>query len=543
MNQEEKLLTLRDILRPIFKWRCQVLFITIVALVAGTFIAFLMPPEYTSTGSILVKRSALSNDLIHQDSKPGAVSNFRQLNQQDDINTVIAMLQSRDLIDEVIRDTGLTKKSLDYIADYRYYVRLIYQGARDLLRTIWNNTKYLLHFSKRPTPEQLLKIKHVELLYAVIDSLEVKQVTDSDVVNVKFSCGNRQLAQLFTQALCQHAITWSNRKRSQSTANLVFFENQAKVLKKELLGIERKLSANDAGADHIEAGLRRRLIVEDIVKAESKLHEAQARRDALKAGIISIDSELKKLAPNITVSSDTAINPVWLDLKGELATYKLKLIENRTKFSDESRVVKDLERQIRETEEFMHQIEKQIPRSQTVGNSIVYQQLIETKLTKQSELAATNAEIASRRNALEAMREKLRHINELAIITEWYKKKKDALTKAYNIYVKNAERARISQAKEHSKLTSLVIIQEADYPLKASRPVKWLCILAALTGGLLTGITWAFIKDFNDTSYWNPEQLAKDLGVNLIGTIPAWENGKKNISRFTCLNSLFRHNR
>lgn len=510
---------MRDILRPVFKWWCQIVFITVIALVAGTLAAFLIPPDYIAKSRILVKRTSLDNDDMPGDRKSGITSNLRQLNQKDDINTVIAIIESSDLIREVIKDMGLTMKQLDYIPDYRYYVRLIYKGAKNLLKAIWNNTKYLLHIDRRPTEEELQALRQAELSDAVKKAMKVKQITDSDVIMVSVGCGDRLLARKIADAICRHAITWHNRKRTQSETNLRFFSGQARNIRAEILKLDSELRKRQDPSEPISATLKKQLIVEDQIKAESKLNEALARRDALRAGIRQLEQELEQIKSEITVSSDTAVNPVWLGIEKKLAGYKLELAEKRTKFSDDSRVVQDLIIQVKETQKLMSDIKRSIARSRTRGMNTVHQKLEETLLSKRSQLAATEAEIARRRVIISNHKNRLLQLNKLALEASLRKIRKATMEKAYKLYVENSEQARLNHARQDAQLANLVIVQHATLPLKAAKPVKWLYILVSASAGLLAGLTWAFIKDFNDTTYWNPDQLAQDLGMAVIGTI------------------------
>ncbi len=535
MNEQEKFLTMRDILRPVFKWRCQVIIITVTALVVGILLAFLMPPHYRSETRILVKRASLGNDELVSDAGPKITSNLRQLNQKDDINTVIAMIESRDLLDQVIRDTGLTMKRLEYIPDYRYYVRLAYKGIRNFLRTLWNNAKYILHLSRRPTAEEIQALKHAELLDAAKKALKVKQITDSDVISVSFSCGDRTLARQLAEAICEHAIVLHNRERTQASATLQFFTEQTQKIKSRILELDDQLRDSRDPSDHIAANLKKQLIVEDQIKAESKLQEALARRDALKAGIRQLQKELDHIKAQVTVSSDRAVNPVWLGIEKELAAYKLQLAEKRTKFSDDSRVVQDLTTQVKETEKLLGEMERSIDRSRTRGMNTVYQKLKETMLSKKSQLAATEAEIERRRLTVADYKKKLLELNKKALQSTILKTEQEALEKAYKMYVQNAEQARLNKAKQNVRLANLVIVQHASFPLKASKPVKWLYILVSLVAGLMAGLTWAFIKDFNDTTYWNPDQLEKDLKIPVIGAIQDEEVSSQKYDWLGCL--------
>lgn len=514
-------MTLRDLFRSIFKWGRQIVFVTVFACVAGTAFSFLYPPIYKSEGEVLVKRSALeAEDLPLSQAMPRPSMNIRQLNQADEINTIIAMLRSRDLITRVIDEMGLTIVRLDHVSDYRRYVRMAYKGAKSILSTAWNETKYFLRMGKRPLPEEIALINRTRLIERVRDALHVSQVPDSDVVRVLFACSDPVLSRDVAQVLCRLAINWHNEKRAFSSDNLAFFTEQVKAAKRKLYEAERKLSSEKSSFNTIGAEQQKSLLIQFQLESLGRLNEAVARKAALSSGIASLKEEMKFVNGVITLSRDVALNPIWETLNGRLSELQIERAKKRVKFSDDGRVLADMEKKIGEVKGLISGVEPKMERSSTTGVNQTYQLLQQTMLIKTSELAAVTAEIESIGMEIRDFEKRLRTLNDQIYRTMSLELERKSLRKSYDLYLRNAEMARVGNERLRSKMANLVIVQNASFPVNPSKPVKWLYILIATIGGFSLGIVWALVKDFNDTTYWNAEELEADLNATVLGTLP-----------------------
>ncbi len=131
MASNESFLTLRDILKVLFKRKALIITVTLVATVTATVVVLLKPPVYESVAQILVRRSI--PELEEPSANPGERGSqtfFRQINQADEMNTAISVLKSRDLVESVMNQLQLTPEQFDKVPDFRRYVRIAWNGCR-----------------------------------------------------------------------------------------------------------------------------------------------------------------------------------------------------------------------------------------------------------------------------------------------------------------------------------------------------------------------------------------------------------------------------
>jgi capsular polysaccharide biosynthesis protein len=167
------------------------------------------------------------------------------------------------------------------------------------------------------------------------------------------------------------------------------------------------------------------------------------------------------------------------------------------------------------------------------NNPITYQEVQTNRL-----LVSTYGEIAKSRSVLE---EVIKSMN-LAMTSDELRDKVDVSlvkdTEIIQIKVQDhdpAIAANLANAiaaafsKQVIRIMNVENVQVVDEAIPGTNPVKprpVLNIAISLVLGLMVGLFLAFVLEFFDTSIKTPEDVAKYLGLPVIGSIPYTEEGK-----------------
>ena len=346
MQNEESFLSLRDIVSVLFKRKSLILKFFGTTIVACLFYVFLMWPTYESSSQVLVRRNLSdSENLSLTQAAPAPSTIIRQVSQSDEINTMIAILKSRDLVSQIAADMDLTFEQFDKVADYRRYTKAIYRGFRRGLSTLYNETKYLLHLSKRPMPEEIEEFKHERFLKSLSKALIVEQVPDSEAIQLGFRCSNPRLAQHFSNALYEKSVSWYLEKVHEE-GNLFFYTQQAQNAQEEVEVIEKELADTLSKFNLIGFEDRKRLLLENQFQAQSRFNEINARIASFNAGLQKLEEMVANEPPLILISKEIASNPVRQKVSAELADLEVQRIEANTKFEKTGRTLSDLDERV-----------------------------------------------------------------------------------------------------------------------------------------------------------------------------------------------------
>ncbi len=522
--KEHSFLTLRDILRTFFKNGRQILILTVLSAILGAIVSFSYPPVFESRGEILVKRLSLNEKDPGTNSDSMRVTpNIRHLDQAGEINTVIVLLKSMDLTRRIVETLDITRERFDRIPDYRKYIRRAWVNVKEVIITAYNQIKYTLHLSKPPTPEERRILEQNRLLADIADAFDISQVPDSDIISIAFRCNDQTLAREITGKMCEQALFWHEEKTGLSPVNLTFYKNQVDDARHKLNRIEKELSTLRSTMNLIGAERETALLIEHRLLSKSRLNKALVKQKALDAQLAFLKNEIRKNAPYIILTRDISINPVWENVAHEIARMKLDRFKQGQEYAEQGRIISGIDESIKESEALLETIRPEKKMSFQEGVNTIHESLAHSLNAKTAEHVAVSSEIDRIREEIEEFNQELKTINQNIHLVSRLELEWKSTRETYEMYLKTAEETRLLDQKKRAKIVDLIIIQQADSPIRPVKPRKWLYIfLSALCAFVLT-TALCFVRELNDTTYWNADEIQNELGLQVLGTIEQYK--------------------
>ncbi len=519
MTNGESFVSVRDVLRVLFRRGRPILTVTIAATIICTVVVYLMPPTFEAANKVLVRRTLpdVEELSLSQDARQSSPI-FRQLSQADVINTEIAIIKSRDLVIQVMDDMDLTRKRFDRVLGYRRHVRAAYKSVRGAMRSAVQEVKYFVGLATRPTAEEIAVRKHEALISDVSAALVVEQIPESDVVRVGFRCSDPALAAAFARSLCEHAISWHIEKL-RPTGNLSFYVEQAEVARSAVENLEKEMAEARSSLNLIGADSRKALLVQHQLSAKARLNQIEARRFASDAGIAALEAQLVSEPAMITLSQETVANPVWQSVSMKAAELDLQRSETATKFSEAGRTMKDMDRALGGARDLVDRLDPRLEGKRVEGVNTVHQALRQSLSNLASERAALVAEGEVIKNQIAAFGVDLRALNERTYRVDELERQLKSRTTMYERCLRNAEIARVGEDRQRNRLANLGVIESAGMPLSPIKPRKWLYILLSAAGAMLLSICWSFAVELNDETVGNEMQLKEHLDSPVLGVL------------------------
>ena len=478
MNSEnESLGTLRDVLNIIFKHQTKMITIFLTIVITVTVGSFLMTPVYEASSKILVK---FGRENVFMPTSPAASGNQQILfdsSREERINSEIEIFKGRNLTQKTISTVGINTLYPD-----------IDKGP--LIPRFWR---------KELTPLEKATL-------AFTKKLSVGAVKKSDVIEVTFQHGDPEIASqvvnTLINAFLEHHL--SVYKQSQQYS---FFDEQVKLLEKKLRESEQRLEdlrrQNNISSLEEQKTLLLNQISElevELAKTRSEISENQGKMEALRGNPTATLTELK-------MGEETELNPYAISaIRNRLADLRLKEEELLGKYTETSVMVTNVRKEIKKAQELLAKEEK------------TYHDKAVTSIAHT--LNALKSKEISQGQHLSNYRQALSKINSVELQLKELERQVQLNEENYQLYIKNMEEARISDAMDSQKIANISVIEPAQPPLRPVKPKKMLNILLSFILGGLAALGVAFFSEYLNHGFNNSGDVKRHLGLKVMATIP-----------------------
>jgi len=435
------------------RWLAVKVFVAIVAIT--TVAVFVCPRTYISQARLFVRlgRESVGLDPTATTGATIAVSDTRE----HELNSVMEMINNQAVLADVIQalgaETVLGKSPLPTREEI----------AERLTETLKKRDALA---STLPT---LSEEKALKRLQKIISSDLPKK---SSVINLTCKADSPELAQsildVFLTAFRTHYV-----RANQADDSLPFFQEQAKVLKKELEGATAELAAAKSEAGVISLDERNRTIEEELARTRQQLQQTRAELSAAEATQTDLRRQQAQL-PRWQVSEEVQGQP--LDAIGatrrELYALQIKERELLTRYTSFHPIVVATRRQIDQAERMLSS-DPSSPLSQTTRTpDPAWQQVQLLLLKSESEVEALRGKAAQLVRQLDELDSDRKTLNLAEGRIRRLQQQVDVLQTSYGAYLGKHEQARVDQALGNEKLSNVNVIQPPSYVSEAVSPQR-----------------------------------------------------------------------
>jgi uncharacterized protein involved in exopolysaccharide biosynthesis len=482
--------TVREVAGILFRNK-RVVLISFLATFAGVVIAVvLFGTKYQAQTEILVKHQR-GDDIVSPNNNTGQPASDDNARERE-IDTEVALLESEDLLTEVVKACGLTS------SHHHFWSRWFPSwGGRD------SQTAVAVH--------QLQK------------QLEVEPLPDSNIIQVRYTSRHpdeaaRVLKMLDKLYIAKHVAVY------RPAGALNFFEKQTQRYKKELSDAETQLASFNTQQDAPAPEMERDLALKQASDFDGQLQQTRTDIASTEKQIRAIEAELATIPPRIATQQTTAQNAeLMANLKSTLQNLEIQRTDLLSKYQPAYRPVKEIEKQIAEVKATIAATEKAPMKQETTDQNQTYQ-------TLQTELTQSRAKLAALRAQAAAMAPVVHTYSRQAILLDQKQiKQQDLLRKIksaeqnYLLYFNKSQQAEISDALDRKRILNVAVAETATIP---SLPVNSPTILI-LAGGILALIVSmgsAFGVDYLNPSFRTPDEVIRYLDVPVLAALP--KNGR-----------------
>lgn len=492
-NYEIRPLTLRDMLGPLFRnWRPVILTFCLI-LVVAIFAAWGWANHYyVATMQVVVARER-SEPAVSGQQENVVVGN-EQVVTADEVSSEIALLQGRDMLQEVARICDLAK-----------------QGSSNL-DFLNRSDSHDLELKKAQVLEGATK--------ALAANLRVEAEKSSRVIDVKYgqsgapetpACVLRTLGKLYLE---------KHLRLQRPAGTFVFFAEETKKYQQALADSEIRL-ANFSRTEGVAAPeILRADMAQQLVAAQANLYQARQMIAADQQRIENLKQQMGGTPPrSSTAEASISADILLQQLQSSLLASQIKKIQLLTKYDPSYPLVKEAEAEIAQTEEAIAKAEDAKYVNTTTDRDPTFEYLREDQAKTEADLASQRATAAELLNTIHSMQLDMMKLDEKAVRQAALLRETRANEGNYLLYLTKREQERTSDALDEKRIANVAIAVPADVPaLPAHNPYS--IMFAGFFFAVLGGIGAGYLAELMDTSFRTPAEVEDLLKITVLAAIP-----------------------
>jgi uncharacterized protein involved in exopolysaccharide biosynthesis len=496
-NVEPQLaLTLRDFVAPIFRQRRLVTVVFLGIFLGAILSVLLLPRKYEAEMKILVNRERV-DPVVTSNPESQAGPSIVPVVTEEDLNSEVELLKSRDLLEKVVIACGLAKDRTTGIA-------VLFERLSNAVR-------------RAPTSRQTR-------LALAVQELDQRLIVDpmkkTTLIRVAYSSSDPELAAQVLQTL---ATMYQEKHAAvhRPAGTFKFFNAQADHYRTELAEAETVLTDYDSREGIVDPAAQKQLILQELSQFEAGYQVAQtsAYQAAQRAAALRAHAAI---TPERQTTQITKLdNPQLLaTLEGTLLSLELKRSEMLTKYTPAYLPVVQVEAQIADARRAIEQAQAS-PAQQVTTDRLPAQDWMTTEIARaDTDHEALRAQADATAGVVRQYRAAAHEMDAKGIRQADLARNVKTAEDNYLLYVRRREEARISDALDSKRIVNVAVAEAATVPALPTLHLAWVFLGGFFLAGTVSVATGYAVDRF-DGSFRTPDELIRYLDVKVLASIPS----------------------
>ncbi len=494
--------SLRDVLTIVFKRQVLIVTFAVTVFVLVTAVTLLLPRKYEVTSTLLVNKARAEVPLAPTDS-PQLIMN--QLTEQD-LNSEIEVLKSRQLVEEVVQAVASEAPAGDAEPGVMAQAMSWLNDALNS-RTLAKREALVVDLQRKIDVSAVRKSNVIRVSFESDDPEWATRVVGSLV--------DRYLEQRAERYQSPQAVSFFEDQMGAAELRLAEYEG---LLEDSLAGASITMVKGPQGTDSLAA--QKAIVMQRLADLENALGDARVELQENGEEVTNLRARIASEPERIASPSRLNQDATTEEIEKGLAAMRLERDRLLQDFKPDSRYVKDIETQIALAEQRLEEARARLGVSRTEMNPI-YVQLEGDLVRAETELAGTRARIDSLGRQVALHQRRLDALNEKGFELEDLRRKAQAAEEDYLLYRNKHEEARISAAMDRERFINVTVAQPAQLPLEPVPRGLLMKMVLAMIIGVLGGIGIAFaVEQYVDRSFTTGEEIERRVGMLHIASIP-----------------------
>jgi uncharacterized protein involved in exopolysaccharide biosynthesis len=485
-SRDVRLPTLRDLLTPVFRYRVAGLATALGLFIVCVVLIWQAPKQYEAEMKILLKRErvdpVMSSDANASPQVDGYVT-------EDELNSEVELLKSRDLLEQVVRASRL------HIHDGQ-------SGGAQKGRP-----------DEKTAVARAVEGLKVSLTVAPIRRTAMIRVTYRSTDPVRAAGVLSELSNLYLQ---KHLTV------HRPAGAFDFFTKQAEHFQRELSAAETRLADYSRHADVVAADVERANTLQKLADFEAALQQTQGQIADATRRVADLEAQAAVTPARQTTQIRTSENA---ELTGQLKTRILALETRRAdmlrKFTPTYPPVVELEAELTQARAALARTEQSPLTEETTDQNPTHQYLRGELARARTERAAASARASALRASVQVYQERARQLDAKASVQQDLKRSIRSAEDNFLLYRRKQEEARISDALDHTRIANAAVAEAPTVPTLPAKSGRFVFLLLAAALSLLAGLGVTYVLHYMTPYLHTPNDVETALDLPVLLTLSA----------------------
>jgi len=477
-------ITLRDLLAPLFRRKRLLLIVFSFIFLSSVLAAFVLSRQYAAHMDILVNRERL--DPMVTTEATNQITPLTPPVTEQEINSEVELLQSRDLLEKVVLANGLQGREKESLltsllpkqSEEKYISRAVEHLAKKLRVTVVPRTNVIDVSYTSSDPQTS---------YAVLSTL-------ADLYLEKHIAVHRPAGSydFFTKEADKY-----RQALEESEGRLASFADQEGVVAPD---VERTMMSSKLVDSMAELQHAKQAVSAD----EQRIREEVSQQSAMPAR--SSTQEISTTADSLPLQQ----------LQAALLAAKIKRTQLALKYDPSYPLVQEADEEIQQTQAAIEDAQKTRYVSQTTDRDATYELLREDVAKTQADLASQRATAGAIQTTIRSFRKQLVDVDQKALKQASLLRETKANEANYLLYLSKREQERTSDALDKKRIANVAIAEPPAIPaLPAHSPLLFVLVGLFLAISMSTAI--AYTADYIDPAFRTPAEIIEVLNIPVLG--------------------------
>jgi len=484
-------LTLRDMLRPLFRHRLVMLLTFCSVFLASIFVAWKWAAHYYEASMQVVVGTERRNPSVTPQPTAAVQESSGQMEATDDVASEVSLLQGTDML----REVALSCK-------------LVHDESSS-----WSELD-----SRGPEVRKAAAIEGATK--ALAGAVKVDFQKTSRVITVRYGTkGSPETAACVLQTLGKLYLAKQLRLQRPAGA-LEFFAQETDRYQRALSESESQL-VNFSKTERLAAPeVLRATLAQQLVTAEGSLHETHGKIAADLQRLNNLQGQLGQTpSRSSTTETSLAANTLLEQLHTSLLASQLKRTQLLMKYEPSYPLVKEVDEEIAQTNQAIDAAEQAKYVNATTDRDPTFEYLRQDRAKTEADLASDQATAATLQSSIHDMEVQMVDWDAKAIQQSVLLRETKANEESYLLYLSKREQQRMSEALDDKRIANVAIAVPALVPVLPAR--SWSSVVfSGFLLAIFAAIAAAYLAELVDPSFRTPSEVEETLNIPILAAVP-----------------------